>query len=413
MLRPLKKTIAAVLACSSLLTIVQTESFAAPASPKTSASFNSGVALYTQKNYRQAAQMFEKAMLENPANADAVYYCALCHQQSNNLPRAKQLYEYISQRFPTSRVAPLAQTALGQLGGGGASLAPNTSSAGSYSSSPLSSSSSAQDDLAGVPELVRVQFEKHGNDVMVPVQVNGRTVQFCLDTGAGAVAIGMNHLKEWGISSAQAKNTFDIGGVGDGKAKGWMQRLDLKLGPIYRRDFPCMIQDNMPTSPLLGQTFLKQFNVNIDDNTRTVILAKKGGLAARDVAHKSYDAKEVPFVRSGGGHMWVDAKINGKTLKMIFDTGAEATAISMADWQKLGFSVPEDARQGTSRGVLGDAVHYQFTVDSIKLGGLEQNSQPVFIIENSKAPPLLGMSFYGKYKFVVDVNRNVIIFNEQ
>lgn len=418
------KTIVLALSCLSVVTVAigkdqPVANKAAVAVNNTA--FNSGIALYGQKNYRAAAQQFEQAIKTSPNNADAYYYCALCHQQSNNLPRAKQLFEYIGQRFPQSRVAPMAATALNQLSSYSSSSSSAKQSADDERAfSPfkrraaisMSNVGGAQDDLAGVPDLVRIPFEKHGNDVIVQVQVNGRSVPFVLDTGAASIALGQNHLRDWGISTAQAKKTFDVGGIGDGKAKGWIQKLDIKLGPIYRREFPCQVQDNMPTEPLLGQTFLRSFNVNIDDNARIVVLAKKSGKAAKDVAHRSYYAKEIPFTRSGGGHMWVDVKVNGKPIKMIFDTGAEQTAFSASDWQKMGFTVPDNAQQGISRGVLGESTAYFFTTESIQLGPLEQNNTPVHVIENSKAPPLLGMSFYGKYRVIVDVNRNVLIFNE-
>lgn len=366
--------------------------------------FASGVSLYGQKNFKEAAQQFELAMQANPNNADAVYYCALSHQQSYNAGRARQLFEYITQRFPQSGVATNAQKALSQL----------SAASSSRPSSSSSASSSAQfDPDANVPDLVRIPYEKKGDDVLVQMQVNGRPAQFCLDTGAGAVSIGMNHLKDWGVNSQVGRNTYSIGGVGDGQAKGWIQQLDLKLGPIYRRGFPCSVQDNMPTEPLLGQTFLRAFNVSIDENNRVVLLAKKAGRAAKDIVHRSYGAKEIPFKRSAGGHMWIDAQINGKPIKMVFDTGAEQTAFSSDDWQKLGFTIPDSAQKGTSRGVLGDAVSYFFTADSIKVGGVVQESAPIHVTMNSKAPPLLGMSFFSRYKVAIDTVKNVVVLTEQ
>ncbi len=382
------------------------------AAPATNAAFSAGVALYTKKDYRAAAQQFETAMQQSPGNADAIYYCALCQQLSNNRSRAKQLFEYITTSFPQSRVAPMAQTALGQLSSlSSASGSSSASSVSSYASS--ASSSGAQDpELANVPDQVRVPFEKHGNDVVVTVQVNGHPAQFILDTGAGSVAIGRNHLRDWGINTEVGKKTYDVFGVGDGKAKGWDQRLDLTLGQISRKNFVCGIQENMPTEPLLGQTFLKAFNVRIDDATRMVILAKKGGLGAKDIARKSYNSREVPFVRASSGHMFVDVLVCGKPFKMMFDTGASNTCFSEADWKKLGFPIPDNAQSIVSRGVLGDASSYAFTIDSLKLGPIEQSPAPILVIQNSKAPPLLGMSFYGKLQCTIDTQRNVLIFTE-
>ena len=385
------------------------------------AAYNAGVKLYTQKDYRSAAQQFEAAMKAAPNNPDAIYYCALCAQLSNNRARAKQLFQYLSQRFPQSRVGPLAQTALNQLNSTSGSTGGGSDASAGAESSTLSSLGVASHggyrgggpDLADVPDLVRIPFEKRGNDVTVMMQVNGRPVQFILDTGASTVCVGMNHLKEWGIWSSQAQKTFEMGGVGEGKAKGWNQKLDLKLGQIYRKDFPVSVMDNMPTEPLLGQTFLRSFNVSIDDNTRTVLLAKKGGTAAKDIVHRSYNSVEVPFTRGPGGHMMVNVDVNGKPFVMMFDTGCERTCFAMSDWKKLGFEMPGDAKQGMSRGVLGDTVTYYFTCDSIKLKGkprpIEQVGTPASIAEGSPAS-LLGMSFYGSMKYVIDSQRNVIIF---
>lgn len=78
--------------------------------------YDEGVALYGQKNYRAAALKFEEAMKGSSKNANAIYYCAVSHQMSNNWARAKQLFEYIVVNFPTSPVSPMATKALDQLG---------------------------------------------------------------------------------------------------------------------------------------------------------------------------------------------------------------------------------------------------------------------------------------------------------
>lgn len=377
------------------------------------ASYNEGVKLYTARNYRAAAAKFEAAMATMPNSPEAIYYCALCQQLSNNRTRARQLFEYLLQRFPQSRVAPSAQTALSQISALSQSVGMAAPTRGASIGQRGSRVASDDADLANVPDEVRIPFEKRGNDIIVQVSVNNRTVPFILDTGAQSVVMGQNQLREWGIVRNESHNTFAVGGVGDGVARGWNQRLDLKLGPIFRRDFVCMIQDNLPTEPLLGQTFLKSFNVSIDDNARMVSLAKKSGSAASRVAHRSYYAKEVPFVRNAGGHMIVKAVINGKPLDMIFDTGAESTCVTTADWAKMNFSIPSDARESISHGVLGDAKTYVFPVERVQVGPLIQENFPLHVIESNKSISLLGMSFYGKMKYAIDSNRNVIIFSEQ
>lgn len=394
--------------------------FAAPAKPgasKATASaanpaYDSGVALYNRKDYRAAAVQFEAAMKAAPANPDVIYYCALCNQLSNNRARAKQLFEYISSNFPSSRVASMAQTALGQLstlssGSGGSSEGPEQVPTGR----PVSRRGN-EADLGSVPEVVRVPFEKRGNDIIVQVQVNGKQESFILDTGAQTIAIGANHLRDWGISTSEGRDSYEIGGVGDGKAKGWNQPLDIRLGPIYRKNFMCSIHDNMPGEPLLGQDFLKSFNVNIDDSTRSVVLGKKGSIGARDIAHRAYHGVEIPFKRLPSGHMVVEIKINNKAFPILFDTGCERTSFAASDWAKLGFTIPDTAQKGKAIGVLGETTAYYFETESIKLGPIEQSPAPVSVTEGSHMS-LLGMSFYGTKKYTIDTTKSVIIFDEK
>lgn len=80
-----------------------------------SSAFEEGVRLYGQKNYRAAAAEFEKVIASSSSNVNAIYYCALSQQLSNNHARAQQLFEYIVTNYANSSVAPLAQQALSQL----------------------------------------------------------------------------------------------------------------------------------------------------------------------------------------------------------------------------------------------------------------------------------------------------------
>lgn len=384
--------------------------------------YNEGVKLYSGKNYRAAAVQFEQALKTSPNNPDVIYYCALCHQLSNNRVRAKQLFEFLVSRFPTSRVAPSAQTALRQLSTLSQPVGREPERAfnpfqrrrsGGQMQVGSATRPSLDADLAQVPDEVRIPFEKHGDDIIIQVSVNNRTVPFILDTGAATVVMGQNHLQAWGIVKGEAQNKFAVGGVGDGAATGWMQNLDLKVGPIYRRDFPCMIQDNLPTDPLLGQTFLRSFNVSIDDAAKTVTLAKKSGSAAARVAHRTYFAHEIPFTRNAGGHMLVDVLVNGRKTKMIFDTGAEGTCFTTADCRELGIQIPSDARQSISNGVLGSSKTYNFPIDRMQVGKIVNENFMISAIESNKSIKLLGMSFYGRMKYAIDTNKNVIVFTEQ
>lgn len=395
------------------------------ASAADTTSFKKGLQLYGQKSYRQAAQEFEQQLKVTPADANTLYYCALCHQLSSNRARAKQLYEYVVKNFPGTGVARNADTALGQLSvlsasAGGGSAPPSNSTASAASGSERVGDRrryTSTSSLSGVPDEVRIPFERQGNHVVVEVSVNGRPISMILDTGAELTVMGRNHLEDLGITRSESRDSFEVQGVGSRTGvKAFNDKFDLKMGPIYRKDFVCAVQDNMPTPPLLGMTFLGDFQVTVDDSSRSVILRKKGGTAASDASRGRGGAIAVPFEFHGNSIM-VNTKINGKPYKMNFDTGAGGISFSRGDFQKLGLEIPSDARVGVASGIAGDVRAYTFNVDSIVLLGerasIKREGIQVTVTESARPCALLGQTFYMNYRYEVDSTKHMIYFHEQ
>lgn len=369
--------------------------------------YNQGVSLYKAKSYKAAADQFEKQLKVSPSDPNCLYYCALCQQLSNNRARARQLYEYVAKNFPNSPVAGNANIALGQL-----AVLSAGSSGSSSGASPLPARSS---ELAGVPDEVRIPFERKGLHAYVDVLFNNRSVSMIFDTGAEITAIGDNHLEDMGMAKPETNEKMIVSGVGDNtKIHAWVQKFDLKLGPIYRRDFPVTVQPNMPTPPLLGQTFFKDFDVTLDDASKQIIFRKKHSMAARDAQRARGGTKAVPFTRSRGGSLYVDALVNGKPYKMIFDTGAHSTVFTLGDFKSMGLSLPADAEEGQVNGIGGSSRAWHFNLRSLKVGPLAAENVPISVSDSPEAGhPLLGQTFFGNLKYAIDNEKNVIYFSEQ
>ncbi|MCA9801152.1 MAG: aspartyl protease family protein [Cyanobacteria bacterium HKST-UBA02] len=104
------------------------------------------------------------------------------------------------------------------------------------------------------------------------------------------------------------------------------------------------------------------------------------------------DRASVPFRREPGGHLYVDCQVNGRTLPMVFDTGAEACTIGKGQLSSLGLKVPEGARHIQVSGVGGveDTVVVPTT---IRLGNISRTVN-VLCMEETKYS-LLGQTFFG------------------
>lgn len=70
------------------------------------------VKLYTDKQYPQAAEAFERLLTSGKTDARTYYYAALANLAARRNLRAKQLFDYVIAAFPSSQEAGLAKSAM-------------------------------------------------------------------------------------------------------------------------------------------------------------------------------------------------------------------------------------------------------------------------------------------------------------
>jgi aspartyl protease family protein len=100
------------------------------------------------------------------------------------------------------------------------------------------------------------------------------------------------------------------------------------------------------------------------------------------------------FRRGMGGHFEINATVNDHTTPMIFDTGASAVVLTVADAQAAGidtaglrFSIPVSTANGTGRAA-------RVRLDRIAVGGIVREGVVAFIAEDGALDmSLLGMTF--------------------
>jgi aspartyl protease family protein len=100
------------------------------------------------------------------------------------------------------------------------------------------------------------------------------------------------------------------------------------------------------------------------------------------------------FRRGIGGHFEVNATINGHTTPMVFDTGASAVVLTIADAEAAGidtdnlrFSIPVSTANGTGRAA-------RVRLDQVEVGGIVREGVTAFVArEMALEQSLLGMTF--------------------
>lgn len=112
------------------------------------------------------------------------------------------------------------------------------------------------------------------------------------------------------------------------------------------------------------------------------------------VAVVDTNAGTATFRRGFGGHFEISANINGHQTPMIFDTGATAVVLTMADAKAAGidtdglrFSIPVATANGT-----GQAARVR--LDRLEVGGIVRENVVAFVTEaKALETSLLGMTF--------------------
>jgi aspartyl protease family protein len=100
------------------------------------------------------------------------------------------------------------------------------------------------------------------------------------------------------------------------------------------------------------------------------------------------------FRRGIGGHFEINATVNGHTTPMIFDTGASAVVLTVADAEaagistkKLNYTIPVSTANGTGRAA-------RVRLERMEVGGIVREGVVAFVTEeNALDQSLLGMTF--------------------
>jgi aspartyl protease family protein len=120
-----------------------------------------------------------------------------------------------------------------------------------------------------------------GNKITLPVSsgghfmangtVNGRAIQFMVDTGATAVALGVGDAQRMGID--YQKGIPVRMNTANGVAQGWRVILDsVRIGEVEIYDVEAVVGPDMPFA-LLGNSFLSRFSMN--RNSDTMVLERR------------------------------------------------------------------------------------------------------------------------------------------
>ena len=107
--------------------------------------------------------------------------------------------------------------------------------------------------------------------------------------------------------------------------------------------------------------------------------------------------QQTPAVtRAADGHYWAEALVEGRSMRMLVDTGASVVTIDRAHADKIGIHVaPRDFTRSLTT-ASGQIKAAPVVLTSLKVGGVQIEQVEALVVDAALPAPLLGMSYLGR-----------------
>ncbi len=138
--------------------------------------------------------------------------------------------------------------------------------------------------------------------------------------------------------------------------------------------------------------------------------SRQGGSSRNSADDKIPDECRVYYTLEGNSFI-VDVYVNGRPMKMVFDTGAAMCAFGKNNLSAAGIEPPLGNPTGAAVGVGdgGEQPVWDMSVD-LKLGPIERRHFPIKVQNQLGLHPLLGQTFYQDFTYTIDNGAHCIHF---
>jgi aspartyl protease family protein len=100
--------------------------------------------------------------------------------------------------------------------------------------------------------------------------------------------------------------------------------------------------------------------------------------------------------KSGDGHFWTDARVNGRTTRFMIDTGASYVALPYSDARRLDVRPRDEDFTVTVQTANGATKAAPVMLREIRISGVTLTNVQAVVLQDGLDTPLLGMSFLNR-----------------
>lgn len=256
-----------------------------------------------------------------------------------------------------------------------------------------------------------------GTRPLISAKIDGREARFVLDSGAFFSMMSTATAAEFNLKLTMVPFGLRIQGLGGSVSPqiATVKEFGFAGATIHNIQFLAGGSE-VGVEGLLGQNFLEQWDVEYDFAKGVVRLFKPDGCRKNNLAYwlvpgQSYSVVQIESMGGGRWHTVGEGYVDGKKIRVLFDTGAGTSMLSERAAERAGIKIdaPGVVYAGYSRGIGRGMVRtYIATASSLKIGDGEEikNAQlRIADLGSLDADMLLGSDFF--------VSHHVFVANSQ
>lgn len=241
----------------------------------------------------------------------------------------------------------------------------------------------------------------------IPVKINDRDARFVLDSGAFYSMMSSATAAEYALKLSPTPFGFRVIGIGGAAETQIATVNEFTIAGVKLKGVEFLVGGSQVAAydGLLGQNFLQKFDVEYDFANGAIRLfhtedCDNAMLAYWLTPGQAYSAMHVDPINSANPHTVGVAYLNGKSIRVVFDTGAFTSVLSESAAARAGVKTdsPGVVEAGYSRGLGREQVKtYIARFDSFKIGDSEEiKNAPIRFadIDIPFADMLLGSDFF-------------------
>jgi predicted aspartyl protease/tetratricopeptide (TPR) repeat protein len=252
---------------------------------------------------------------------------------------------------------------------------------------------------------------------IVTAKINGQEARFVLDSGAFYSNISAATAAEYNLKLKAGPYGLRIAGIGGSMTTNLATVKEFGLAGALIHNVEFLVGGSeVGSEGLLGQNFLQQWDVEYDFSKGVVRLFKPDGCKKARLAYwltpgQTDSETEIESVSQSRFHTIGEGEVNGHRIRVMFDTGAYYSAISLRAAARAGIKIdsPDVVEAGYSGGVgRGMVKTYIATASSFKIGDGEEIKNArlrIMDFDLVDADMLLGSDFF--------VSHHVFVANSQ